>query len=267
MRRPQRPLSDVYPDLNLRYEWIRNQGVAVARNAGLSLASANLVAFLADDYVLPTDYLSRAEDFFRRYADAQVITFNMRSVGASMVRHVQQLYQELVFLQNAGSAPDDNEIIRTFSLPASRAAIFRREMFDTVGPFDERLRAGEDGELGKRMASHGIPLYFMHRYYIEHLENKGFRDFMRQRKEYATSYYNVLAKSTGGIKPRWTLSAIARTLNEKLLGWAGISWRHGKLMRFFLLWPGLALFLLRFYLTVRQLERADRLSKTTANRA
>ena len=193
--RPPVPLAEAYPDLRLRYEWIRHQGVAAARNAGLALAQAELVAFLADDYILPPDYLARAERFFQDYPDAQVITFNVRSVGPGLGCQVQQLYHELVLLQNAAAEPDRNGLIRTFKLPASRAAVFRRELLTQVGGFDPRLPAGEDGELGQRLAARGVPLYFMHRYYIDHHEGKGFGDFLRQRREYATSYFAVTAAS------------------------------------------------------------------------
>ena len=37
--RPDVPLEKVYPDLQLRYEWIPHLGVAAARNAGIELAS------------------------------------------------------------------------------------------------------------------------------------------------------------------------------------------------------------------------------------
>jgi hypothetical protein len=43
---------------------------------------------------------------------------------------------------------------------------------------------------------------------------------------------------------------------ERLRGWVGLSRREGKLLRFALLWPGLALFLFRFYLTLHELEWA-----------
>jgi len=255
--RPPVPLDQVYPELHLRYEWIPHQGVSGARNAGLALSSGDLVAFLADDYTLPPDYLSRAEDFFRTYPDARVITFNVRSVGASPARHVQQLYHELVLLQNAAAAPDANGIIRTVRLPASRAAVFRKEVFERVGPFDQRLASGEDGELGQRLAAQGIPLYFMHRYYVDHHEEKGFRDFLRQRREYATSYFALTSSSQAdAAEPSWGLLRCVRTVFGRLAGWVGISRREGKLTRFLLLWPGLALFLFRFYLTLRQLERA-----------
>ena len=255
--RPEISLTEAYPDLRLRYEWIRHQGVSAARNAGLALAQAELVAFLADDYILPPDYLSRAERFFQSYPDAQVITFNVRSVGPGLGCQVQQLYHELVLLQNAAAEPDRNGIIRTFKLPASRAAVFRRELLTRVGGFDQRLPSGEDGELGQRLAAQGIPLYFMHRYYIDHHEGKGFRDFLRQRREYATSYFALIAASQAdAATPSWGLLRCVRIVLGRLGGWVGISRREGKLTRFVLLWPGLALFLFRFYLTLHQLERA-----------
>jgi glycosyltransferase involved in cell wall biosynthesis len=257
-RRPSTHLAEDYPDLHLRYEWIPHQGVSVARNTGLTLASGDLIAFLADDYSLPPDYLSQVEDFFRCYPDAQVITFNVRSVGSRPARHIQQMYQELVLLQNAAALPDANGIIRTLRLPASRAAVFRREVFEVVGPFDERLKAGEDGELGQRLAAHQIPLHFMHEYYIDHHEEKGLREFLRQRREYATSFYNIsAAKNAKHSARKWPLSRCVRIVFGRLSGWAEIGWRHGKFTRFCLLSPGLAVFLFRFYFTLHQLEKTD----------
>ena len=99
----------------------------------------------------------------------------------------------------------------------------------------------------------------MHRYYIDHHEGKGFREFLTQRREYATSYFAITAAGRADAAgPTWTLARCTRVVAERLGGWLGLSRREGKLLRFALLWPGLALFLLRFYLTLHQLERAAR---------
>jgi len=257
------------PNVRWRYQWIPHQGVSAARNTGLALAHGDRIAFLADDYVLPADYLSQADSFFQNYPEAQVLTFNVKSVGSSPARHIQQLYHDLVLLQNAGAMPDENGIIKTFRLPASRAAIFKRGVFDSVGPFNESLKAGEDGELGQRLAARDIPVYFMHKYYIDHHEEKGFREFLEQRKTYATSYYKVsrLAQRKSVIhKPRWTLGRCMQIVLGKTVAWASVSWKYGKFLRFFFLWPGLALFLFRFYVTLCRLERID-FRKATLRRA
>jgi GT2 family glycosyltransferase/predicted nucleotidyltransferase len=259
LRGPPVPLQQLYPGLQLRYGWKPHEGVAAARNAGLAFARAELVAFLADDYVVPPDYLSRAARFFQDYPDAQVLTFNVRSVGRGLGCQVQQLYHELVLLQNAAALPDRNGIIRSFHLPASRGAIFRRELLLRVGGFDRRLRAGEDGELGRRLASLGIPLHFMVRYAIDHHEARGFRGFLQQRRAYATSQFAVVESGRlAPDAPTWTLRHCIRLVALRLGEWAALSRREGKLLRFVCLWPGLALFLFRFVLTLRELERASR---------
>jgi GT2 family glycosyltransferase len=219
------------------------------------------VAFLADDYTLPPHYLERAERFFATHPDAELLTCNLRSQGTSLARHVQELYLELVLLQNAGAVPDRDGLIRTFTLPASRAALFRRRVFDRVGPFDESMTSGEDGELGLRLADHGIPQWFDTRLYLEHWEDKGWRDFLRQRVAYATSTYALSRRRTAasGAPPgrRWPLRACAREVVRRLAPWAALSWRTGHFARFVVLLPGLVLFLGRFYATLYRLDRAE----------
>lgn len=248
--------------LRVHYHRIAHRGVTGARNAGLERAHGELVAFVADDYTLPPDYLERAERFFATHADAQLLTCNLRSQGRGLARHVQQLYIELVLLQNAGSPPDGDGLIRTFTLPASRAAVFRRSVFDRVGPFDESMTSGEDGEMGMRLADHGIPQWFDTRLYIDHWEEKGWRDFLHQRVEYATSTYELFRRRATARAapsgPRWPLRVCAREIALRLRPWAATSWRTGRFVRFVLLLPGLLLFLGRFYATLYLRERAER---------
>lgn len=259
-RRNPLPFAMLYPDLSLRYKWIAHQGVSAARNTGLALAHADLIVFVADDYCLPSDYLSRAEWFFRNYPEAQVLTFNVRSVGSSLACHVQQLYHELVLLQNSNAIPDEKGIIKTFGLPASRAAIFKKEIFELVGTFNERLKAGEDAELAQRLAAQKIPLYFMHKYYIDHHEGRGFFQFLQQRKDYATSRYRISVSTNSGNgdrKRKWTICRCIKVVFNTIFGWGKISWKYDRFLRFFVLWPGLMLFLFRFYFTLYRLEKAN----------
>lgn len=264
-QKPEPPLPTQFPELPLRYEWVPHRGVAAARNRGLALARSPFIAFLADDYTLPRDYLIRARDFFENYPDGKVLTFNVRSVGRGVGVRVQQLYHELVLLQNAGAEPDGRGIIETKRLPASRAAVFRRSVFEEAGAFDARLTAGEDGEMGQRLAARGIPLHFMHGFYIDHHEGKRFRDFMDQRTRYATSHFRITAAKYPPTATRsWTLGHCCRVVAGKLAAWAPISARHRKLTRFLLLWPGLAIFLSRFYFTLHRLEAAQAKSAARA---
>jgi glycosyltransferase involved in cell wall biosynthesis len=137
-QKPEPPLPTQFPELPLRYEWVPHRGVAAARNSGLGLARSPFIAFLADDYTLPRDYLIRARDFFESYPDGKVLTFNVRSVGRGFGVRVQQLYHELVLLQNAGAEPDGRGIIETAP-------------FLGIGGYDTELRHTAEYDLRLRL--------------------------------------------------------------------------------------------------------------------
>jgi GT2 family glycosyltransferase len=240
------------------YHLIVHAGVAAARNAGWTRARGELVAFIADDYSLPAAYLEQADELFRRYPDAEVVTFNVRSRGPSPARHVQQLYMELVLLSNAAAEPDANGVIRSFRLPASRAAVFRRATLERLGGFDESMRIGEDGEMGQRLAAHGIPVYFAPSVYVDHWEDKTFAQFLGQRLSYGASFYELWSRNHGDEpRPYWTRRAVARHVTSRLRPWFLLSRRRGMAARYLLLLPGLAIFLGRFFWTLHVLERRE----------
>lgn len=245
--------------LSIAYHRVPHAGVAAARNRGIERSAGAFVGFLADDYVLPSSYLARARDHFRRFPDADLVTFNLRSCGTHFARHVQDLYFQLVLLGNAGADADESGVIRSRTLPASRAAIFRREVFSRVGPFDETMKGGEDGEMATRLAEHGIAQHFLTDVFIEHWEEKSFADFLRQRREYATSFYELWRRQLppGPVPARWTLAACRRAVTDRMKAWWGLSRRAGCFARFLALSPGLALFLATFFFTLHRHNRRD----------
>lgn len=165
---------------NMRYVELGGRGISAARNAGLRAGKGSLVAFLADDYLMPATYASTAAGFLNATPEASAVRFAIEAAdddrcsqashgyfdvtvrnmllprserpGRSWTEKVSQVWKRLP------EAP--LEPTWDHRLPAGGAAVFRSEVFDRLGLFDEGLARGEDTEFAERMNRHGLRIYF-----------------------------------------------------------------------------------------------------------
>ncbi len=103
-----------------------NGGPPVARNMGVSLARGEFIGFLDADDTFTADALDRQLDRFQARPEVQLV------VGLGQYESLQSRPTDAV----ASFAAVGNEML-TLQLGT---ALFRRELFDTVGRFDETLR-------------------------------------------------------------------------------------------------------------------------------
>lgn len=182
-----------FPDLKYLYQ--EHRGVSAARNLGIRQAKAELLSFVADDYYLPKEYLTHVLKFFTEYPYAHVLTFNINSRGNGLFGLIFQYYQQLALINQCKChSVSLNTPLKSYNLPASRAAVFRKEVFFRIGLFDENLIGGEDSDLTLRLRRKDIPVYFIPNCYIEHWERKNILSFLKQRKEYSHYYFNFIKK-------------------------------------------------------------------------
>ncbi len=249
-REPSRAIAEDFAGrLRLRYEYQENRGVAAARNRGLELATGSFVGFLADDYRLPADYLRQVDAFFRGHPAAQAISFSIAPADRGPFRGVQALYQRLALAQYLRLETEPPAVVESLALPASRAAVFRRQLFDRVGRFDEALAVGEDGDFGRRMAALGIPVHLFLKQAVEHHEGLGLGGYLKQRLRYGRSFVRVL----GGGPARPTLDRLGAIgvpvcAATKMREWWTVAGRMGERGHFVALAPFLFGFLAFFYL-------------------
>jgi GT2 family glycosyltransferase len=185
----------------VRYLFQEHQGVAAARNAGLKLAKGGVVAFLADDYLLPADYARTVMSFFEENPAAEVIRSRTVTDGSGFVGRVIQFYDGTNFRsqllrQGEETTKDGLSLLRTFykrlpsvpdklttghRLAASGAAAFRVGVFSKVGVFDERLVRGEDTELADRLHRTAIPVHYDPRLIVRHVWEDSLGRFLAAR--------------------------------------------------------------------------------------
>jgi glycosyltransferase involved in cell wall biosynthesis len=127
-------LDPHFADARLRYVQSQTRGVSAARNEGIALAGAPLIAFTDDDCRVPSDWLERIEAVFAEQPDAAVLC------GAVRVP------DDLARRGFAAQFAPKRRVYRSFPPPGewgiSANMTVRREVFVRLGTFDPLLGAG-----------------------------------------------------------------------------------------------------------------------------
>jgi len=125
----------------VRYRYQENQGLAAARNTGLTMARGELIAFLDDDDVLPPTKLSVQARYLVEHA----------ATGCVLGR------QEWIFEQ--GIEPPElkrDPIFGDLGGIALGSMMIRRSVLEDVGGFDRSYRYAEDRDLFVRLREQGV---------------------------------------------------------------------------------------------------------------
>src|SRR3989338_8236056 len=141
---------------------LENKGIAAARNSGIRKATGRYIGFVADDYIMPRNYVKSIAYFFRKYQKADVIKFRIENYEPhnkisyyafclfdyyinALYCHIQRREHLLKLMNIHSIIPPADAEFRSQDLNAGVCA-YRKHVLMNVGFFNENIKRGEDAE-------------------------------------------------------------------------------------------------------------------------
>jgi glycosyltransferase involved in cell wall biosynthesis len=182
--------------------------VAGGRNAGVSVARGDLIAFSEDDMDLPPTWLMAGV----RALDNQAIvavggptpipeTSKPFSKAVDFIFRLASLsgYSVQSGIDMSGKAASD--------IPGGNA-IYRREAFALYGPVDESLITGEDVDFHLRLRAHGYLLAFSPAFIAHHCKRDSPTKFFKQIRRFAQGRIQLARRYREALRPLHYLMAL-----------------------------------------------------------
>lgn len=171
-------LAAKYPDTRIRVIDKENGGVCSARNRGIEEAKGEYIALLDGDDQWDKEYLAEQVKMIQDFPAAALWGINFAELnGGKLIRKLETAlpegYRGYVdnYFQMQGRISD---------LFCSSSVVIRREVFDKVGMFDERIKYAEDSDMWFRIIAN-YPVAFYDRYMVWYLYDAENRAMNRTR--------------------------------------------------------------------------------------
>jgi glycosyltransferase involved in cell wall biosynthesis len=134
--------GDIAQSFPVRYLRQENRGLPAARNAGLALASGDLIAFLDDDDLLPPRKLSVQVAYLDEHPRTGCVLGRQEWIFEGV--EPPKLTRDPIFGEVGGI-----QLV---------TAMIRRSVLDELGGFDPSYSYAEDRDLFIRMREHGVEI-------------------------------------------------------------------------------------------------------------
>lgn len=142
--------SAKHPHISIQIIEQANAGLSAARNAGIKASTAPYIAFLdADDLWLPEKLNKQLSVFNQAQNDKLGLVYC--AYGAISEKSARLPSVAVISPSLRGDA-SRKLLLGNFISGSGSAVLIKRTVFDTVGLFDEKLRAGEDWDMWLRIS-------------------------------------------------------------------------------------------------------------------
>ncbi|WP_255169131.1 glycosyltransferase [Natrononativus amylolyticus] len=148
------------------------QGSYAARNEGIEHARGEIVSFVDADMTVEEDW---AESIVASYEE-----HGWDYMGCPVELYVERETLTATYDRTLGGFPVE-QYMRERNFTGTGSLSVRREVFDAVGRFDERIVSQGDGEFGKRVAEAGFDQHFEPEITMYHAARSDLRAWLRKQ--------------------------------------------------------------------------------------
>lgn len=144
----------------IKYIFQNNLGVSAARNAGIKLATSKYIAFLDHDDLYLPNKIADALLIFTKNPQADVVLGKWEYLFADPI--FEEIHRKKVGVTNSTTGV----LVGSY--------VFKRDVFKTIGNFDETLKFAEDVDLMMRMNNNNLNIIHsdqLHLQYRSHDSN------------------------------------------------------------------------------------------------
>lgn len=201
----------------------RNSGPGPARNAGLTLVSTPLVAFVDNDVTLTDGWLDPLLAHFEDPTVALVAPRVRSAEGASALAGYERRRSPLDLGPQAGRVRAGSRV----GYVPSAAIVCRVDAVRQIGGFDPELRFGEDVDLVWRLDEAGWRCRYEPASEVVHEPRQTWAAWVRQRVSYGSSAAPLARRHRRAVAPirmsgwsvaAWLLSAVGRPVVGAAIG-------------------------------------------------
>jgi len=158
-------------------------GSYAARNAGVTRAKGDILAFTDADCLPAADWLECGVAQMKAHPDCGLIAGAIH-IFTQNNRHPVELYESVMALSQQKFVEQDHF--------GATANIFTRpEVFEAVGAFDTELKSSGDVEWGVRVFAAGYVQIYAEDVRVEHPARRTFAQLAKQASRHAGGFYQV----------------------------------------------------------------------------
>jgi len=161
-----------------------NKGASAARDAGLRLASSEIVAYVDSDVAVTRDWLQKL-----------IAPFSDPTVAATTGQTIFRRNQKCASWLRSLDIERRNAHRRTFTKLANGPnSAFRRAVLLDVGGFDPHWYHAEDTEVSYRLWRRGYRIRYVPEAIVYHVPEEDWKNYLRKRYRDATAFTRILKR-------------------------------------------------------------------------